>query len=78
MTSGQLDDTRLTLRDLNLIVDSFTVTLQSIYHPRVQYPRLETPPASAEADTIPTAQWPKAPTAPPADNPRVEGHSGAN
>jgi hypothetical protein len=79
MTSGQLDDTRLTLRDLNLIVDSFTITLQSIYHPRVQYPRLETPPpASAEADTIPIAQRSKTPAAPPVESPRVEGHSGAN
>ncbi len=40
---GQLDDTRLTLRDLNLITESFIKTLQNTYHPRIRYP--ETKPA---------------------------------
>jgi putative nucleotidyltransferase with HDIG domain len=39
--SGQLDDTRLTLTDLNQIVESFASTLRGVYHPRVIYPRLE-------------------------------------
>lgn len=38
---GELDDTDLTLRDLQNIEDSFTTTLRGIYHPRLQYPRLE-------------------------------------
>jgi hypothetical protein len=38
---GQLDETDLTLRDLDAIVDSFTTTLRGIYHPRIQYPKLE-------------------------------------
>ena len=38
---GQLDDTSLTLHDLNVIVDSFTATLRGVYHPRIQYPKLE-------------------------------------
>jgi membrane-associated HD superfamily phosphohydrolase len=41
LNSGQLDDTQLTLHDLYLIVDSFTVTLRGIYHPRLEYPKLE-------------------------------------
>jgi putative nucleotidyltransferase with HDIG domain len=53
---GQLDDTDLTLRDLSRIQDSFVATLRGIYHPRVQYPKLEknvTESISASAD-IPT------------------------
>jgi membrane-associated HD superfamily phosphohydrolase len=45
--SGALDDTDLTLRDLEAIVESFTATLRGIYHPRIQYPQLETPPETA-------------------------------
>ena len=37
---GQLDDTRLTMRDLNMIAESFTATLRGIYHMRVKYPGL--------------------------------------
>jgi len=43
LKSGQLDDTPLTLKDLNTIVDSFTATLKGIYHPRVEYPSLDVP-----------------------------------
>jgi len=41
LASGQLDDTQLTMHDLHLIVDSFTATLRGIYHPRLEYPKLE-------------------------------------
>jgi putative nucleotidyltransferase with HDIG domain len=41
VSSGQLDDTNLTLSDLNTILNSFTTTLRGIYHPRVKYPKLE-------------------------------------
>jgi len=43
MDAGQLDDTPLTLQDLNTIVESFTATLRGIYHPRVEYPTIEPP-----------------------------------
>lgn len=43
VSSGQLDDTHLTLNDLNMILDSFTATLRGIYHPRIKYPNLEPP-----------------------------------
>jgi putative nucleotidyltransferase with HDIG domain len=41
MSSGQLDNTGLTLRDLEAIADSFTATLRGIYHPRIEYPALD-------------------------------------
>jgi putative nucleotidyltransferase with HDIG domain len=54
---GELDDTDLTLRDLSRIQESFVATLRGIYHPRVQYPRLEkraaeSVPASADIPTL--------------------------
>jgi hypothetical protein len=41
LTSGQLDDTDLTLKDLEIIIESFTSTLRGVYHPRLEYPKLE-------------------------------------
>ena len=38
---GQLDDTNLTIRNLQQIKISFVNTLKNIYHPRIQYPELE-------------------------------------
>jgi hypothetical protein len=53
---GQLDDTDLTLRDLSRIQESFVATLRGIYHPRVQYPKLEKTgqsiPSSADIPTL--------------------------
>lgn len=43
LSAGQLDDTDLTLNDLDKILDSFTATLKGIYHPRVKYPQLDQP-----------------------------------
>ena len=40
---GQLDETLLTLRDLNLITESFVTTLRGTYHPRIQYPNATVP-----------------------------------
>ena len=41
LSSEQLDNTDLTLRDLDDIIESFTTTLRGIYHPRIEYPKLE-------------------------------------
>jgi putative nucleotidyltransferase with HDIG domain len=46
---GELDDTDITLSDLNQMLESFTATLRGIYHPRLTYPKLTTP----DAVTIP-------------------------
>jgi cyclic-di-AMP phosphodiesterase PgpH len=41
LAEGQLDETTLTIRDLNEILDSFTGTLKGVFHPRIEYPRLK-------------------------------------
>lgn len=41
VNTEQLDDTQLTLRDLDEIARSFSATLRGLYHPRVRYPNLE-------------------------------------
>ena len=35
---GQLNQTDITLKDLNVIIDSFTAPLKGTYHSRVDYP----------------------------------------
>jgi putative nucleotidyltransferase with HDIG domain len=50
---GQLDQTALTLRDLNTILESFVTTLRGTYHPRIQYPAAELPRAAEPIATIP-------------------------
>jgi membrane-associated HD superfamily phosphohydrolase len=50
----QLDDTLLTLRDLNLIAESFFTTLQGAFHPRIQYPKAE--PESGEDQAVSVAK----------------------
>ncbi len=57
---GQLDDTRLTLRDLSVITQAFANTLQNTYHPRIRYPELKSSPAEpgAEVESAPIANPP--------------------
>jgi cyclic-di-AMP phosphodiesterase PgpH len=52
ISGGQLDNTNMTLRDLDQITDSFSATLRGIYHPRIEYPKLERS-AASQVDTIP-------------------------
>lgn len=52
---GQLDDTRLTLRDLNTITDSFVHTLRNTYHPRIRYPEATPAAESSTQNTVPLA-----------------------
>ncbi len=49
LTTGQLDRTNLTLKDLDAIRRSFTSTLKGIYHPRIRYPDVGEPSEPAEA-----------------------------
>ena len=51
--SGQLDDTQLTLSDLNKTSESFITTLRGSYHPRIEYPKTENVSAIQNAPTIP-------------------------
>lgn len=41
LSSGQLDETDLTLNEIDQIIDSFTTTLRGIYHPRLEYPEMK-------------------------------------
>lgn len=41
LSRGQLDDTRLTMKDLKVIQDSFVSTLRGVYHPRLAYPKMD-------------------------------------
>lgn len=49
---GQLDDTSLTFKDLNTIIDSFVATLRGVYHPRIPYPELVTKPVESESEAV--------------------------
>lgn len=53
LAMGQLDGTKLTLNDLETIRESFVATLRGVFHPRVNYPRLEAPGGSGEVKTQP-------------------------
>jgi membrane-associated HD superfamily phosphohydrolase len=55
LSSGQLDETDLTLRDLDELIDSFTTTLRGIYHPRLEYPDTKklSPVKKEEVPTVP-------------------------
>ncbi len=44
LARGQLEETNLTLRELNQIAESFIANLRGVYHPRVAYPRLKSEP----------------------------------
>jgi cyclic-di-AMP phosphodiesterase PgpH len=48
LATGQLDDTELTLNDLDKIAESFTSTLRGTYHPRIEYPKFERSQAGKE------------------------------
>jgi len=39
VTSGQLDKSGLTMRDLKRVCDSFSATLRSMMHTRIDYPK---------------------------------------
>ncbi len=58
LASGQLDNTGLTLRDLDAIADSFASTLRGIYHPRLEYPVLDKI-AAPKLDSNPTVPSPR-------------------
>jgi membrane-associated HD superfamily phosphohydrolase len=49
---GQLDDTRLTVRDLSLVTDLFVTILRGTHHHRINYPK-EQPAIEANITTVP-------------------------
>lgn len=46
LAAGQLDYTELTMKDLAIIQESFVSTLRGIYHPRINYPKIESAPSA--------------------------------
>ncbi|CAB3391211.1 HD family phosphohydrolase [Kyrpidia spormannii] len=54
LQDGQLDESQLTLRDLDQVAEAFMRTLNGIYHPRIEYP--EPPKASTKAESKGGAQ----------------------
>lgn len=51
-SEGQLDETPLTIRDLNMVMDSFVKTLKGIYHPRLVYPEVKPAMEAEKPETI--------------------------
>lgn len=41
LKDGQLDDSPLTLKDLNIIAESFIKVLNGLFHPRIEYPEVQ-------------------------------------
>ncbi len=52
-STGQLNNTQLTLSDLNKITESFVTTLRGSYHPRIEYPKVKDAPAAQDVPTTP-------------------------
>ncbi len=52
LSSGELDDSGLTLNDLRELRESFLTSLQGIFHPRIAYPGS---PGKTESQTLPQA-----------------------
>ncbi len=50
--SGQLDQTQLTLNDLNKIAESFVTTLRGSFHPRIEYPKAKAITAVEDVPTV--------------------------
>jgi len=58
LSDGQLDNSDLTLRDLEKIKETFIKALEGVYHPRIKYPEGEEPgDASAEGGSDERRGW---------------------
>jgi putative nucleotidyltransferase with HDIG domain len=61
---GELDETQLTMQNLEQIIVSFTSTLRGVYHPRIQYPKsdgdIKTQPAFYRIPDVDTPPIPPA------------------
>jgi putative nucleotidyltransferase with HDIG domain len=53
---GLLDDTPITMRELRMVIESFTTTLRGAYHPRIEYPSTDEPTRHQDEDTVPLTQ----------------------
>jgi len=55
LKNDQLSETKLTLQNLEEVIDSFTATLRGVYHPRIEYPQTDsvTKPAPSQVPETP-------------------------
>jgi putative nucleotidyltransferase with HDIG domain len=78
LLDGQLDECELTLKDLNRIAESFNMTLNGIYHHRIEYPNgngvAKTDSATDKAD----GNFDRGQTTSPRDRPVRDKKQGAN
>ncbi len=56
LLDGQLDESNLTLRDLNAIRMAFMEVLKGLYHPRVKYPELKAASGKERGDEEPVGE----------------------
>jgi membrane-associated HD superfamily phosphohydrolase len=54
--NNQLDDTNLTLKDLQKVKESFFYTLKGTYHPRIKYPSLQQTKPQQSPELVKTTQ----------------------
>jgi hypothetical protein len=53
LADHQLDDSNLTLRDLDFVRQSFLDSLRGAYHPRIQYPQAKRAQDAPAAEALP-------------------------
>ncbi|MBM4410754.1 MAG: HDIG domain-containing protein [Chloroflexi bacterium] len=58
---GQLDECPISLRDLRVVADTYTATLNAVFHPRVEYPEPTRRELAARGATLPVPQRPETP-----------------
>ncbi|RJQ10565.1 MAG: HDIG domain-containing protein [Dehalococcoidia bacterium] len=58
---GQLDECPISLRDLRVVADTYTATLNAVFHPRVEYPEPTRRELAARGAALPAPQRPETP-----------------
>lgn len=73
LADNQLDESQLTLRDLDQIRQSFLDTLRGVYHPRVEYPSAQAQPLTITA--APPTEPPSGDASAASDKPSFAAHA---
>ncbi len=60
VSDGQLDESKLTLRDLGEVREAIINSLAAIYHPRIDYPDFNAPPSGRPKDMSPHITYERA------------------
>ena len=48
LAEGQMDECDITMRELQVVAESFRSTLRAVYHPRIEYPDAPVPPGGGD------------------------------